>query len=222
MSRSPGGALAADAPNSHTRTKIFPREDGFCACVVCARRVGPRHSREKSRAARKHGGSQFPGVPGPFGCECGHDRGGDGAAGISGRRQLREGELVGPRGHREPQVAGRKQAGPSRRLHAEPQGQGEGPRSRCRCRAQALTSPSGQGRSPRFPARSFSQFSLRSPDCGEPFSLSLRCPGPREPAPAQARPAPPNQPSRGDRPPGVSHTCPTPSSRGRDSALSHT
>lgn len=73
-----------------------------------SRRLG--RSREKSRAGRKYGASQPPRIQGPVGDERSQVRRGDGAAGLSGRRQLREGEFPGPLRHREPPATGRKQA----------------------------------------------------------------------------------------------------------------
>lgn len=73
-----------------------------------SRRVG--RSREKSCAGRKYGASQPPRIQGPVGDERSQVRRGDGAAGLPGRRQLREGEFPGPPRHREPPATGRKQA----------------------------------------------------------------------------------------------------------------
>ena len=69
----------------------------------------PRHSRERSRAGRKNGASQSRRAEGPGGDKRSQVRRGDGAAGLPGRRQLREGEFAGPRGHQELPTAGRKQ-----------------------------------------------------------------------------------------------------------------
>lgn len=60
---------------------------------VCTPRR-PKHSREKSRAGRKNGASRSARIEGTVGDERCY-LGGDGAAGLPGRRQLREGKYAG-------------------------------------------------------------------------------------------------------------------------------
>lgn len=118
----------------------------------------PRHSRERSRAGRKNGASQSWRAEGPGGDKRSQVRRGDGAAGLPGRRQLREGEFAGPRGHQELPTAGRKQtralsaaALPAVRAPRRSPGRGRGPGAATRAGHSLSLHPPGVGPRTRTP-----------------------------------------------------------------------